>query len=110
VWDVIRFTLELATIAAVAHWGWVTGRGVWRAALAIVAVVAPFVVWGTWIAPRTPRRLDDPARMIVEAAVFACGVAALLATHHPVLAVALAVSASISMAITRAREVTPGSQ
>lgn len=109
-WDVIRFTLELATIAAVAHWGWVTGRGVWRGVLAVVAVAVPFVVWGTWVAPRTPRRLDDPARMIVEAAVFACGTAALLATHHPLLAVLLAVCAAISMAITRAREVTPGSE
>ena len=110
VWDVIRFMLELATVGAVAHWGWVTGRGVGRAVLAVAAVVVPFAVWGTWVAPRAPRRLDDPARMIVEAAVFACGVAALIATHHPVLAVVLAVCAAISMAVVRTREVTPDSQ
>jgi Protein of unknown function (DUF2568) len=88
----LRFALELCALAALAVWGWQLADAVWASTLlAIAAPLAAAVAWGAWVAPKAARRLPDPARLAVEALVFAGATAALLSMHHVALAVALAV-------------------
>jgi hypothetical protein len=81
----LRFACELVAVAAVAWWGWP-----W---LALPAAAVVIVLWGTFIGPRAPRRLADPARLVLELAVFAAATAALVAVGHVVLAVVFALVA-----------------
>ena len=68
--DIVAFACEVAMfvvlIAAVNHL--VDGWRHWLVSLAAVIVVA--TVWGRWIAPSSPRRLEDPARFVVQAVLF----------------------------------------
>ena len=67
----LRFLLELCALAALAYWGaTVDASTVVRVILAVVTPLLAAVVWGTWVAPRAPRLLDDPIRLIPEFAVF----------------------------------------
>lgn len=87
-----RFALELCALAALGGWGWQLASALW--AQAVLAVAAPLVAataWGAWVAPKAARRLPDPARLGIEALVFAGATAALLSMHHVTLAVALVV-------------------
>jgi len=67
-----RFLTELALLAGLAVAGALLGDGV---VFSIVdAVLLPLVaaaLWGVFIAPRARRRLPEPARLIVEIALFA---------------------------------------
>jgi Protein of unknown function (DUF2568) len=86
----VRFTLELCALAALAAWGWQLAEAAWaRTLLAIAAPLVAAVAWGAWVAPKAARRLPDPARLAVEALVFAGATAALLSMHHVALALAL---------------------
>ena len=55
--------------------GWVGGEigSSWLVSvlLAIALPVIAAVVWGMFIAPKAPRRLTDPAKLLVELALFA---------------------------------------
>lgn len=66
----VKFLLELAAFGGLA----VLGASVsW-----IVAIAAPLVaimIWGRWCAPKAPRRLPKPPRVVLELAVFAGGAA-----------------------------------
>jgi hypothetical protein len=87
----VRFLLELCALAALAYWGIETGSSVGvDLVLALGAVVAFAAIWGAWVAPRASRRLADPARLVLELALFAAAIAALAAAGRPVLAVAFA--------------------
>jgi len=90
----LRFLLELCALAALAYWGaTVDASTVVRVILAVVTPLLAAVVWGTWVAPRAPRLLDDPIRLIPEFAVFGGAVLALFGADRPVLATILAVLA-----------------
>ncbi len=90
----LRFGLELAALAGLAVWGLNATGGVARFGLAIAAMLAGAVVWGIWCAPKSARRLAQPARTVVEAAVFALGALGYAASGHATTAaifVALAI-------------------
>ena len=87
---VLRFTLELAALAALAYGGWRTGGPGWlRLLLAVLAPLAAAAIWGRWVAPRAKHLLSDPLRLVPEWVVFGAATAALVATGHPVLAAVL---------------------
>jgi hypothetical protein len=90
----LRFILEMATLAALAFFGFVT-----FIPLGIILPLIGVFVWGTFVAPRARRRLEDPARLVVEIAFFASGVVALaLAGVIPAAAIlAVAVIAHIGL-------------
>jgi hypothetical protein len=68
----LRFLSELALVACAALGGWRVGDGGVAGALVAAAGVAAVVgVWGRWIAPKARTRLEDPARLAVELALFA---------------------------------------
>jgi hypothetical protein len=76
----LKFALELGAIAAVAYWG--AGVSIVPAIAAPVVVV---VLWGTFAAPKSERRLPTRSRVPFELAVFALAAAALIAAGRPVL-------------------------
>lgn len=69
--DVVAFACEVAmfVVLIAATNSLVDGWRHWLVSLALVVVVA--VVWGRWIAPSSSHRLDDPARFVVQTALFA---------------------------------------
>jgi hypothetical protein len=99
----LRLLLELATLAALGVWGARAASTIpARVVLAVAAPLAVAVVWGTWVAPRAPRHLKDPARLVVELIILAATVAALSTSGYPVLAGAFAVVALANGAFLRA--------
>ncbi|MBE1499051.1 hypothetical protein H4696_006151 [Amycolatopsis lexingtonensis] len=98
----IRFLTELALLGGLVLAGTQLGTGV---ALAIVdAVLLPLVaaaLWGLFIAPRARRRLPEPARFLVEFALFAGTGVVLVLVGWVVTGIALAVAGIGVAALTR---------
>lgn len=88
----LRFLLEIAALAALAYAGFaIFGPDLpgWIAAAAFPLVFV--AAWGTYVAPRAPRRLSDPAKAVLEALLFAGAAVALGFAGLTGLAVLLAV-------------------
>ena len=85
----LRFALELALLGALVYAGVRLAGGFAGWALGLLAAAAAGVVWGLFISPRARHRVPTPARLAIEAGLFAVAVAGLLAAGHPVLAVIL---------------------
>jgi hypothetical protein len=87
VWLVLALALlsELALLAGV---GWLGallgGGGRLSVLLAVVGVVAVATLWGLLMAPRSSRRLRDPARLLVELVLFLGTGISLALLGHPV--------------------------
>ena len=88
-----RFACELAALVAIAWWLWFV--------LGVVVAVAVAAVWGVLIAPKASRRLPDPARLVLELAIFALATYAYLAVGRPVVAVVFAVLAAVTAVLSR---------
>jgi len=88
----LAFLLELALL-----WAGVAIGLLLPAALPVriaVAVLLPAVViavWAIWVAPRAPRRLAPPSRLILQIVLFALAVLGLAASGQVLWAVVLAV-------------------
>jgi hypothetical protein len=75
-----RLLLELSALAAFAYWGWHTGNApVTQWLLAVITPLLAALLWGRFVAPQAPRRLDDPVRAGVEVVFFGGATAALAA-------------------------------
>ncbi|MFJ1762243.1 YrdB family protein [Amycolatopsis sp. NPDC088138] len=98
----VRFLTELALLGGLALAGTQLGGGL---ALAIVdAILLPVVaaaIWGLFIAPRAPRRLPEPARFLVEFALFAATGVVLALVGWVVAGIVLAVAGIGVAALTR---------
>ena len=98
----LRFVLEIAMLVAL---GWtgaeLTSSLVADVALAVLLPLAAAGVWGVWVAPKAPRRLSDPGRLLVELVLFGAAVAGLLYSGHAVLAVVLALLVVANIAVLR---------
>lgn len=85
--------------------GWVGGEigssWVVSVPLAIAFPLVAAVVWGMVIAPKAPRRLTDPAKLLVELVLFSAAVVGLAVVGHPVLAAVLAVVFAVNTAVLR---------
>ena len=96
----LRFLLELCALAALAYWGFQTGRGtIAKLGLGIGAPLLGAVIWGTFVAPRTPVEVPGPVRLALELTVFGPAAAALYAAGRPSLAWALAVAYAVNRAL-----------
>lgn len=83
----LRFFLELAALAALGYGGARVGStAVTRVAWAIAAPLTAAIIWGIWVAPKSRRRLEPPARIVPELAVFSAAAAALSFAGRPRLA------------------------
>ena len=98
----VRFLLELSMLVAL---GWVGGEigssWVIRVGLAIALPLVAAVVWGMFIAPKAPRRLTDPAKLLVELVLFSAACIGLAAVGYPLLAVVLAILVAANTAVLR---------
>jgi hypothetical protein len=73
--DVLRFFLELATLAALAYWGFAEYGGVVQWVIGLGAPLLVAVVWGRFMSPKASHPTVDPVRLAIEFAVFGSGVA-----------------------------------
>jgi Protein of unknown function (DUF2568) len=95
-----RFILELVVPVALLQWGFHSSADLLvQLVFGLGAVAVAIAVWGTFVAPKAPRRLEDPARLALEVVVFGAGVLAFVASGALPLAVLLAVSAIISLTL-----------
>ena len=96
----LRFVLELVVLVALALWGFnASGELVIRLLLGLGAPAIAIAAWGTFVAPKAARRLEDPARLALEIVVFGAGVVAFVASGQLLLGVLLAVAAAISLVL-----------
>lgn len=84
--------VALLVVLAVAGLGIGTGRGL-HVTLAVLLPVLAVLVWSRWMAPRSPARLADPARLAAQVVLFVAAGALAVAAGHPVVGVGYAVVA-----------------
>ncbi|MGH3424813.1 MAG: YrdB family protein [Nocardioidaceae bacterium] len=100
--DVLAFGCELAMVVLLAVAGWAVGEGV--AVSVLLAVVLPVVaiaVWGVWMAPRSSRRLANPARLAAQGLLFVATAALVALAGHPWWGAGFAVVAIAAFAARR---------
>ncbi|MEU8636708.1 YrdB family protein [Amycolatopsis sp. NPDC048633] len=98
----VRFLTELALLGGLALAGTQLGSGVALAIVdAVLLPVAAAAVWGLFIAPRARRRLPEPARFLVEFALFAVTGVVLALVGWLVAGIVLAVAGIGIAALTR---------
>jgi Protein of unknown function (DUF2568) len=87
---VLRVTMEIGIVAALAFWGATTPASTWLSvALGIGAPLVGFGIWGA-VDFRRAGRYGEPLRLVEELVISLLAAAALDAAGRPVLAVALA--------------------
>jgi Co/Zn/Cd efflux system component len=98
---ILSFLVELALWFAPVYIALQLLEGWPRWVLAVLLVAVLIAVWGRWIAPRAPRRLPDPPRLVFELALYV-GVAAMLAVvGAPWWGLGLAVAGAATSLATR---------
>jgi hypothetical protein len=96
----LRFLVaELGAVAAFLWWG-VDDAGA-AIVVGLVAASAVVALWAALVAPRAPRRLADPARLVLELVIFAAATAAFAAAGGWVVALVYAVIAVATAAAAR---------
>lgn len=97
-----RFLTELALLAGLAAAGARLGDGVvFSVVNAILLPLAAAALWALFIAPRARRRLPEPARYLVEFALFGAAGLALALSDAPVAGLVLAVAGIGFATLTR---------
>lgn len=97
---VLRFLLELVALAALAYAGFLLPPdGLLRWIAAGVLPLAFAAVWGTFVAPRAPNRLRDPAKLLLEVVLFGGAAAAIYLAGFPGLAVLYGVIVAGNLAL-----------
>ena len=67
----LRFLLELCILAIFGYWGINTGDNTLiKFLLGLGSPVLFAIVWGTFLAPKSPRRLDEPWLFLLELGIF----------------------------------------
>lgn len=85
----VRFLLELCILAIFGYWGFKTGGSTFmKFLLGLGAPILFAVVWGTFLAPKSPMRLHEPWLFLLELVVFGLTCWALYSTGKVDLTVA----------------------
>jgi hypothetical protein len=93
----LRFGVELASLAALAYWGWHDSET--TAIKVILAIGAPAVwavLWGLFASPRAPVPLHPATRVAFEVAAFGAAVIALADAGRPGLGLLLALLCTVN--------------
>ena len=98
--DGLRFTLELAALASLGYWGFAEHKGALQWLLGLGLPLLAAVVWGAFVAPKASRPTTDPARLLLELAVFGGGVAALWVADSHTLAFGFGVLVVLHLSFT----------
>lgn len=76
--EALRFGEVLAIMTALGYWGFMTGSSTTvRWLLGIGAPLLAAVVWGAWLTPKAPWRLQGAAALLVELLLFGLAFVAL---------------------------------
>ena len=95
-----RFILEMAVLVGLFLWGFsLSDQLVVQLVLGLGAALLAMVVWGLFVAPKAKRRLPDPARLVVELAVFGAAVLAYVSSGNLFVGILLGTAAVISLAL-----------
>jgi hypothetical protein len=99
----VRFAAELGMLAGLGYVGYriADGSQAVGLVLAVVLVALAATVWGAWVAPRATKRLDDPARLAVEVALFGTTAVALVVVGAVTAAVVLGLAYLVSTPVGR---------
>jgi Protein of unknown function (DUF2568) len=98
----VRFLTELVLLAGLAVAGAHLGGGVVPAIVdAVLLPVAAAALWGLFVAPRARRRLPEPARFLLEFALFGVTGVVLVLLGLPVTGIVVAVAGIGIAALTR---------
>lgn len=102
----VRLSVEVVAVGLVAAWGLhaVSGPTGWL--VAVAASAALIMAWGRYVAPKSPARLDDPARLAVEVGLLGAAAFASAPTVSPTFAAgfgAIAIGDAIMLRITESR-------
>lgn len=97
---ILRFTLEMAMLAALCYWGFHNQDGLLAWVLGLGAPVLAAALSGTFMSPKAARPTRDPARILIELTIFGVGVAALAAAGPAWLAVVLGVAVLVHLVLT----------
>ncbi|ADJ42390.1 hypothetical protein AMES_0568 [Amycolatopsis mediterranei S699] len=98
----VRFLTELALLGGLALAGTRLGGGVALAIVdAVLLPVAAAALWGLFVAPRARRRLPEPARFLLEFALFAVTGVVLALVGWLVVGIVLAVAGIGVATLTR---------
>ncbi len=93
----LRFLLELASLAALAAWGFHTGDSlVADLVLGVCAPLAAAVLWGAFIAPKARFPVPLAVRAVLELVVFGAAAVALWAAGWDTIALLFAVAVLVS--------------
>jgi hypothetical protein len=96
----LRFLVaELGALVAFVWWG--IDAGGFGLVLGLVLAFAVIALWAAFVAPKALRRLDDPARIVLELVIFAGATAAFFALGQPVVAIVYAIVAVLTAVAAR---------
>jgi hypothetical protein len=98
--DGFRFLLELGLLASLAYWGWSEDGSLMRWILALGAPLLAAAVWGRFLAPRSPRRLRDPGRLLAEVILFGSAAGALVGAGRETWGVVFAGLVALHLVLT----------
>jgi hypothetical protein len=98
----VRFLTELALLAGLAVAGARLGDGLaFKIVDAVLLPLAAAAVWSLFVAPRARRRLTEPARFIVEFALFAATGLALALSDQPITGFVFGAAGIVFAILTR---------
>ena len=89
---VLRFVLELVLVTVYASFGFRLGQSLALGLDWVLGILFPaslVLIWGTFVAPRAPRHLSDPNRLMLELALFFVGMVMLVFRTQAAWGVAL---------------------
>ena len=88
----LRFLLELCILVIFGYWGFKTGNDTFmKFLLGLGAPILFAVVWGTFLAPKSSKRLHEPWLFLLELVIFALTCWALYSTGKMDLTVAFGI-------------------
>lgn len=105
--ELVAFLLEMVAVVALVAWGLRTDAVLpVRILLAVGAVAVMVVVWGRWLAPKSPHRLGVPALVGLKVVIFGLVAVALWSTGLPTAAVVFAavVVVNLTLAVLTGRD------
>ena len=94
------FVLELCALGIIAYWGFNASENtLLRILLGVSAPLSIAVIWGIFLAPKSSRRLKDPALSLAKLVIFGLAAAALVASGQATTAAIFTAAVILNLAL-----------